>query len=152
MKRLPWLIGMALFAMSSCVSPPPPAPLAATDADGAAKQFVPPAGMANVYIVREGSTFGPKIPIAVMTDGKNLGSLGVGTYFLVVVNPGRHKIQIPEGGDFEWLQVDAAAGKNYFYSVSLGGEANAKPTLSIVVLESMGKLMVRQYPRAQASQ
>jgi len=152
MKRLPCLLGLSLLALCSCVSPPPPAPLASADADGAAKQFAPPEGMADVYVVHEGSTFGPKTPIAVMMDGKSLGYLGVGTYFLAVVAPGRHKILLPGGGDFAWIQVDAAAGKNYYYNVSLGGEPGAKPTLAIVVLESMGKLMVRQYPRAQASQ
>ena len=152
MKRLPWLLGIAALALSACVSPPPPAPLASADADGAAKQFVPAEGLAGVYIVHEGSTFGAKTPIAVMLDGKSLGYLGVGTYFLVAVTPGRHKIQLPEGGDFAWLQVDAAAGKNYYYTVSVGGESNAKPSLSIVLLDSMGKLMVRQYHRAQASQ
>jgi hypothetical protein len=154
MNRLPSLLGAAIFALSACVSPPPspPAPLAAADEDSAAKQFVPAEGLANVYIVQQGSTFGPKVGIAVEMDGKSLGFLGVGTYFLVPVNPGRHRIQLPEGGDFAWLQIDAAAGKNYFYTVSPGSASNAKPTLAIVLLESMGKAMVRQYPRAQASQ
>jgi hypothetical protein len=154
MKRLNSLLGVAILAFSACVSPPPSpqAPLAAPDEDSAAKQFAPPEGMANVYIVQQGSTFGPKKSIAVDLDGKSLGFLGVGTYFLVSVNPGRHRILLPEGGDFAWLQIDAAAGKNYYYTVSPGKASNAKPTLAIVLLESMGKVMVRQYPRAQASQ
>ncbi len=152
MMRLPWLLGVSLVALSACVSPPPPTPLAAADTDSAAKQFAPPEGMANVYIVHEGSTFGPKTPIAVMMDGKSLGSLGAATFFLAAVKPGRHRIQLPGGGDSAWLHVDAAAGKNYYYTVSLGSGANAAPTLSIVLLESMGKAMVRQYPRALDSQ
>jgi hypothetical protein len=153
-KRLPWLFGIALIVLSACVSAPPtpPASLAPADADGAAKQFTPPEGMANLYIVQQGSSLGPKIPIAIAMDGKSLGFLGVGNYFLVAVAPGRHKIQLPDGGDFGWLQVDAAAGKNYYYTVSPGSSSKPKPILGIVLLESMGKVMVRQYHRAQTSQ
>ena len=154
MKKSSLLLGFALLALCACVTlapPPSPAPLATTDSDNAAKQFSPPEGMANVYIVHEGSTFGPKTPIAVTIDGKSLGALGVATYFCLVVVPGQHKIQLPDGGDFAYVTLDAKAGKNSFCTVSLSGAANAKPTIGFVLLDSMGKLMVRQYSMAQAS-
>ena len=48
------------------------------------------------------------------------------------------------------MTVDVESGKNYFYEVTaMSSGMAAKPSLSFVLIEEMGKLMVRQDKRAQ---
>src|SRR5208282_5096811 len=124
----------------------------ASDAD--AKQFMPPTGRANVYIARSnGSSAGGSSLLNVSVDGKLLGPIAPGMFYLVSVDPGKHELSAKSGMYSSDVAVDAAAGNNYFYEVTTATVVYGvkKPSLGVVLLEDMGKMMVRQAQRAQGS-
>jgi len=87
-----------------------------------------------------------------MVDGKSIGPIEPGMFYLVTVEPGRHSIIAMATLNSAKVTLDAQAGRNYFYEVtSSGGGLAAQPSLGFVLLEEMGKLMVRQNRRAQSS-
>lgn len=136
----------------SCLSPPAPAPKSSSNDDIEAKLFNTFPASANIYIAQEGSSFQRPQPIAITLDGKALGNLPSASFFLVTVSPGSHTIRLPNGGDYAWMQIDVKGGKNYYYSVRHESGTAGKESISIVLLEEMGRLMIRQYPRCQTLQ
>jgi len=139
-----WILLVAVAALAGCMSAPgvqmaPPA------ADDAAKRYAPPDGKANVYIACSRGSGGSTVPIELSVDGKPAGTLIPGTYALVVVDPGRHDIQAATTSGTARLSLDAAAGKNLFYEVSLLTSGYvSRPDIGVVLIEQMGKLMVNQ--------
>ncbi len=139
------------MALVGCVTAPS-VPMAAPAADADAKQFMPPAGKASLYIAwSNGSSGGASLDISV--DGKLLGPIAPGTFYLVEVDPGRHEVSARSGMNSAAVAVDAAAGNNCFYEVTAtsGAYGAIKPSLGVVLIEEMGKMMVRQAQRAQSS-
>lgn len=138
------LITLAVL-LAGCAS----APMASPDSDRDAKKFSPAAGSGNVYVARRSEMFGMLIPFKLLVDGQDKGTLAQGTYQLVAVAAGQHKIEVTTGLKSVQLTVDVAAGKNYFYSTGAqAGEPILQPELSVVLFEEMGKLMVSQAQRA----
>jgi len=149
MKAARWIVVLIGAALAGCASNPA-VTLAGSDSDAAAKQFRPPEGRANLYIARSESPVGNAASFEIAVDGKTVGPIGPGTFYLVVVDPGTHTITAATTLSSAKAAFDAAAGKNYFYQVTATGTGfTAQPGLGIVLLEDMGKIMVQQNRRAQ---
>jgi len=139
-------LSFALLALVGCATG---VRLASPAADAAAKTFQPPAGKANLYAARSGGSSGVNVAFKVAVDGKDVGSIGPGTFLLAALTPGHHYVTVSSGINTARTSLDAEAGKNYFYEVtSSSGGYSAQPSLGVVVIEAMGKLMVQQDKRA----
>jgi Protein of unknown function (DUF2846) len=146
-KWLPLLVIVTL--VGGCMTAPG-IPMASPASDADAKQFLPPAGKANLYVSRSNGSSGASFDVSV--DEKLLGPIGPGTFYLFAVDPGRHEVSVKSMMTSANITMDAAAGKNYFYEVTATSSGYAgKPSLGMVLIEEMGKLMVRQAQRAQSS-
>ena len=82
MKKAFWLLPLLFLALVGCMTmgytPPTASPLASAESDAQAKQFAPPAGKGNVYIVGPNSEFvilGKPTAYALTVDGKQVGGL-----------------------------------------------------------------------------
>ena len=85
--------------------------------DAEAKQFTPPAGKANFYIAWSNSSSGGRA-LDISVDGKLLGPIAPGTFYLVAVDPGKHTVSAKVRDDSSNVAMDAAAGKNYYFEVT----------------------------------
>ena len=106
----------AVVLLATCAG----VPTAPDNAPGSTQTYQPPEGKANIYIVRPFSFLGAVNLAQVFVDGKLLGSIGVGTYFVVAVDPGQHSVVAT---DPQWnakVKLTAESGKNYFCSLAIG--------------------------------
>lgn len=87
-------------------------PMASPEQDAAAKNFAVQPDKANVYIYRNES-FGGAVKMPVLLNGKSVGDTVAKTYIKLNVPPGKYTILSKTENDAE-LQLDTAAGKNYF--------------------------------------
>src|SRR5271169_5341117 len=145
------LLGIMTLVVGCVTAPSVPMAAPASDAD--AKQFMPPAGKANLYIAWSNGSSGGASHVDISVDGKLLGPIAPGTFCVVAVDPGKHEVSAKSGMNSATVAVEAAAGSNYFYEVTTtpGAYGANKPSLGVVLIEEMGKMMVRQAQRAQSS-
>jgi len=149
-RWIPLFVIMTL--VGGCMTAPS-VPMASPASDADAKQFTPPAGKANLYIAWSNGSSGGASHVDVSVDGKLLGPIAPGTFYLVAVDPGKHEVSAKSGMNPTNVAVDAAAGNTYFYELTAtsGAYGANKPSLGVVLIEEMGKMMVRQAQRAQSS-
>ena len=125
--------------------------MATADSDASAKTFTPPDGKANLYIAWSGSS-NQKASFDVSVDGKSVGPIAPGTFYLLAMDPGRHSITVAARMSSARETLTSEAGKNYFYEVTANSTGlMAKPSLGFVLIPEMGKIMVRQNKRAQGA-
>jgi Protein of unknown function (DUF2846) len=108
------LMAVATLAlMTGCASVVPMAPQAQ---DTASKTFQAPSpGMAGVYIYRENSFMGKALKKRLSIDDVLIGETAPGVFFRREVKPGKHVIATQaEFGD-NTVDLNAEAGKNYFF-------------------------------------
>jgi len=147
MAKGKWILLLALGALLGCVT----AKLAAPDSDAAAKKFQPPEGKANLYIAWSGSSLG-ETPFKIIVDGKTVGAISPGTFVLVELGPGAHTAAAASIDTSSKVSLSVEAGKNYFLEVTAkSGDVTARPSVGVVLLEVMGKMMVQQNKRAQST-
>jgi Protein of unknown function (DUF2846) len=79
--------------------------------DSEAKQFVPKAGVSQVYVYRN-ETLGAALSMPVTVNGKLAGTTGPNSYFKFDLAPGQHTIT--SQGETSKLTLTTEAGKNYF--------------------------------------
>jgi outer membrane lipoprotein-sorting protein len=145
-SKLLALLLLASGVLFSCTSSPN-IPIASADSDAKAKMFIPRQGKANLYVAQSS---GDAATFDITVDGKEIGPIGPGTYYLVEADPGRHSIAASSQLSSSKVTVDAESGRNYYYEVTATSNGMAAtPSLSLVLIEDMGKLMVRQNQRAQ---
>jgi Protein of unknown function (DUF2846) len=138
------------MALVGCMSAPS-VPMAGQAADADAKQFQPPAGKANLYIAWSNDS-SARVTLDVSVDGKLLGPIAPGMFYLATVDPGKHDVSAKSMTSSSNVSMNAEAGKNYFYELTASsGAYTAKPSLGVVLIEELGKMMVRQNKRAQGS-
>jgi len=151
MKAARWIAPVLALVLAGCATGPA-VRLASAESDAAAKQFVPAEGRANVYIARSNDPAGGVASFTLTIDGKTIGPIGPGTFYLVVVDPGKHSLTAAATLNSAKATLEVQAGKNYFYEItSTGSGLTAQPSLGIVLIEEMGKMMVRQDKRAEGS-
>ena len=109
------IVGLALL-VSGCAS----VPMAAKDADAAAKSFRVPADKSRVYIYRN-ETMGAAVKIPVTLDGKLVGSTAKNTYFALDVNPGTHEVScIAETGGKVTVDVKPGEAAYVWQEMKMG--------------------------------
>ena len=149
MAKGKWILPILIMSLAACATAPV-ATVASSESDTSAKKFMPPEGKANLYIAWSNNPNGGARSFNVSLDGKMLGVISPGTYNNVAIDPGKHSIVVTSNLNSAKVSLDAAAGKNYFYEVTASaGTYTAQPSISLVLLEEMGKIMVRQNKRAQ---
>jgi hypothetical protein len=157
-KRTIWLVPFVLLAMAGCVTytAPAPSPAASPESDAQAKLFAPPQGKGNVYISRPGELVlvGKPTVFAVAVDGKQVGGLTPGLYYCLTLEPGSHNLSASFEMSASNAQVSVEAGKCCYYQLtaSTASDNITRLSLSWVILEPMGKLMVNNGKRAQAAE
>ena len=87
-------------------------PMASTDQDSAAKEFVVPPDVSRIYLYRDG-TFGGAVPLTVSLDGKTMGQTGPRTYFQWDVPPGEHTVR-SYSEDLDTLNITTKPGRAYY--------------------------------------
>ncbi|MCG7981400.1 MAG: DUF2846 domain-containing protein [Candidatus Thiodiazotropha lotti] len=102
------IISLTVFFLFGCVS----VPLASKDADMAAKQFISDPDNASVYIYRKFSTYGLIVAYPVYVDGKYVGKLKVGSFFMLTLPPGEHDVWV-DGADVKSLN------KKYYFPLTV---------------------------------
>jgi hypothetical protein len=153
MKRAKWLALIFLAVVLGCqtarIPTPKASPQADADADAAAKQFVPAEGKANLYVARNQESFYNGEPFMVAVDGKLVGYLAPGMFFLVPVDPGQHQVSASSLAGFDKVEGAIKADKDYFYAISKSSSNGGRPSIGIVLFDAMGKMAVRQSDLAQ---
>ena len=91
--------------------------LAAPEEDLAAKSFVPAEGEANIYVTREDQFTGSAVLFQLVVDQRVIGGIAPGTYHLIRVKPGHHTISVTTSENQSIEEVDAVAGRIYFFEV-----------------------------------
>ena len=91
--------------------------LAAPEEDLAAKSFVPAEGEANIYVTREDQFTGSAVLFQLVVDQRVIGGIAPGTYHLIRVEPGHHTISVTTSENQSIEEVDAVAGRIYFFEV-----------------------------------
>jgi hypothetical protein len=114
------LLLVSVVFMSACAS----VPTAQKVDDKSAKEFIPSADRASVYIYRD-EFFGSALASTVSINGKTIGqSLGK-SFFLIKLAPGTYSITAYPGASCE-LTIDVHQGINYYvwqeskFAVNLG--------------------------------
>jgi hypothetical protein len=149
MAKGKWILPIIIMSLAACATAPV-ATIASSESDATAKKFMPPEGKANLYVAWSKNPNGGARSFNISLDGKLLGVISPGTYTNVAIDPGKHSIVVASNLNSAKVSLDATAGKNYFYEVTASaGTYTAQPSISFVLLEEMGKIMVRQNKRAQ---
>ena len=82
-----------------------------------AVKFSPPAGMANLYIIRREAYLGCALNIPIALDGQQFGSLQTGSFFLKVISPGDHILSSFTQAETATKTFKAREGQNIFYDI-----------------------------------
>jgi hypothetical protein len=82
-----------------------------------AVKFSPPAGMANLYIIRREAYLGCALNIPIGLDGQQIGSLQTGSFFLKVISPGNHILSSFTQAETATKTFKAREGENIFYDI-----------------------------------
>ncbi len=109
-SRLLLFVSIFLFGCGATV------PMASPEEDALGKQFKLPAEGANLYIVRgKGMVEGVLFPVVL--DGVIIGVAAPGTYFLIPVAAGKHRVSVNSEYQSKSSSIKVEAGRNYFLEV-----------------------------------
>lgn len=93
-------------------------PIAPKTVDEAAKTFTTPPDQSVIYIARESEYFGKAILFQVVVDGKLLGGIARGTYYMAHIPPGEHSVTALSNENQDSLKLKMEAGKVYYVKVN----------------------------------
>ena len=92
---------------------------------------VPPAGKGQIVFFRSGTIMGAAMGCSVNENGQKVSSLGVGRYFVMVTDPGRHEFSVKsEAKDVLALEVEPDETQFASCSIKMGlmaGRPDIKP-------------------------
>jgi hypothetical protein len=80
-------------------------------------KFSPPAGKANLYIIRREAYLGCAFNIQIGLDGQQVGSLQTGSFLLKVISPGNHILSSSTQAEIATKTFKAREGQNIFYDI-----------------------------------
>ena len=92
-------------------------PTAAPELQAVALTFRPAPGMARIYVYRAGGAFGGASKLSVAIDSQIVGRTAAGTYLMVELAPGAHRVSAPTGENESAVSIDAMADSIYFVKV-----------------------------------
>jgi hypothetical protein len=137
-RRLsPLLLALALAVIGAgCAS----VPEGTAEVKQKALSFTPPAGQANLYVVRPtNGGLGAGVLFNVSLDYKECGTLGVKSYLYTPIAPGKHWVGATTPGDY--TSFEAEPGKNYFFKLSPGFHSMK----AVPMPEEKGRELVQKY-------
>ena len=100
----------ATLAAAGCVS----VPTAPPELQAVALTFKPSPGMARIYVYRAGSAFGGASKLSVAIDSETVGRTAAGTFLMVELAPGPHRVSSPTGENESAVAFAAMADSSYF--------------------------------------
>jgi opacity protein-like surface antigen len=116
-RRIPIVLATAVLLITG-VSPAAAAvPYAGADQDRRAKQAVPPAGKALLYVYRQQDQ-GPGESVALSLNNRAVGRLAPATYLYWAVEPGRVELKAGEAGARS-LSLQVRDGRIYFVRMTV---------------------------------
>ncbi len=101
---------VTLLVPAACVS----VPTAPPELQAVALTFKPSPGMARIYVYRAGGAFGGASKLSVAIDSQIVGRTAAGTYLMVELAPGPHRVSSPTGENESAVSLDALADSVYF--------------------------------------
>lgn len=101
------LLGVMVCACASV-------PLATTEMDLKAKSMTSPPDKALLYVSRENSFVGSGENVKVYVNGDYIGELHTNNYLVLLLDPGKHDLEIAGIGAGGNYSLDAKAGKSYY--------------------------------------
>src|SRR5260370_42536847 len=104
---------VTLLGPGACVS----VPTAPPELQAVALTFKPSPGMARIYVYRAGSGFGGASKLSVAIDSQIVGRPAAGTYLMVELAPGSHRVRSPTGENESPVTLDALAASMYFVTL-----------------------------------
>ena len=113
---LPGLIAVLCGDLTSCASTTYPEPTPTERAMGTSLQ--PPAGQALVVMYRRSEGLHSRmIPTPAIIDGERRGVTGVGSFVVVPIAPGKHRVSsgATEASGSSPIRFTAVAGQRYFF-------------------------------------
>ena len=99
-----------ILVAAGCVS----VPTAPPELQAVALTFKPAPGMSRIYVYRAGSGFGGASKLSVAIDSQIVGRTAAGTYLMVELAPGLHRVSSPAGENESGVSLDAVADSVYF--------------------------------------
>jgi hypothetical protein len=109
-----------------------------------ALSFSPPAGKANIYVIRPGMLLGGAGLWSVNLDSSEFGMVETESYLHGYVSPGVHTLRAPATGELAAKRTvfTAQAGRNYFFRIvpHYTSMIETKP-----ISEAEGRDYVRRY-------
>src|SRR3989475_9686202 len=109
MIRRAALLPRILVAAGCLAVPPAPPELPAVPVP-----FNAAPGMSRIYVYRAGSGFGGASKLSVAIDSRIVGRTAAGTYLMVELAPGPHRVSSPTGENESSVSLVALADSNYF--------------------------------------
>ena len=142
------------LALLGCVSPamiftPPKATLASELSDTEAKRFRMHPGKASVYVIREDTFAGQASLFHVSLDGTDQGKLSRGTYFLFIVEPGKHVINFNGNAQRDAETIYAVEGGIYYLEIRPKSGMAVSPATIRRIDQKRGRRLVRGGKRAR---
>ncbi|HEY6854210.1 MAG TPA: DUF2846 domain-containing protein [Gemmatimonadales bacterium] len=112
MRRRAILVLTAALA-AGCASVPSAPP----ELQVAALTFTPAPGMVRIYVYRSGGAFGSASRLSVAIDSQIVGRTAPGTYLMVELSPGRHRVSSATPENESGVVLDTQADSVYFVKV-----------------------------------
>ena len=107
------ILALAAVFAAGCASVPSAPPALQV----AALTFKPSPGMARIYVYRSGGAFGAASRLSVAIDSQIVGRTAPGTYLMVELSPGRHRVSSATPENESAVVLDAQADSAYFVKV-----------------------------------
>ncbi len=126
-------------------------PLTTKELDAKGKLFSPPDDKANLYVVRGGGLAARGVLFQVIMDGEILGAVAPGTYLLIEVEPGNHKVSVIAEENQESVEVEAETRRNYFVEVSPKAGLTSGHVSVAALDDTTGRDLVNKTKRAQST-
>jgi len=147
MKIKLFVLALAACLAMGCAT----VPLADEAMDLSAKKFIPNENKANIYIFRKKAFFASGVLFPVRVDGRTIGSIAPGTYFMAEVETGEHSITISAPQNTHTIKMVPVIGNSYFFSVKIKANHNTPRATFKSVSEANGKKKVNKSKRARGN-
>lgn len=144
--KMPLVVFLAFLSLCGCTT----LKMASNAQDADAKEFHPPQGKANLYVIRRTAAWDNFTLYQLSIDGRPLGQLATDTYQMASLSPGDHTLEIRGNDLVTTVKITAEADKNTFYQTELKrGTSGAQLEVSPVLFEEIGRSLVTRANRIQ---